>query len=136
LWDVQENGGYFDGPSVHCGEKRQLRVIVRDAAGNPLDGVTVKAALANREEEVTGSKGPGTAEFVLGGGQEVYILRDIDGREVTSDYASGMTTFTPDIPFAHLKSARYCSTDEDCAHFITQGCNGHFSWDVTFQRAY
>ncbi len=59
LWGVEENGGYFDGPSVHCGEKRQLRVFVIDAAGNPLNGVTVKAVHGNQEEEVTGSKGHG-----------------------------------------------------------------------------
>jgi len=136
LWSVEENGGWFDGPSVHCGEKRQLRVIVLDAAGNPLNGVTVKAALANKEEEVTGSKGPGIAEFVLGGGQEVFIIRDVDSRSVTSDYASGMTTSTSAIPNEYLKDAGYCTTDEQCAYFKTQGCDGHFSWDVTYRRAY
>ena len=32
LWNVSENGGCHDGPSVHCGDKRELHVIVVDAA--------------------------------------------------------------------------------------------------------
>ncbi|MCP4167844.1 MAG: DUF3179 domain-containing protein [Chloroflexi bacterium] len=41
LWGAEENGGHFDGPSLHCGEKHELYVVVVDAAGNRLDGVTV-----------------------------------------------------------------------------------------------
>jgi hypothetical protein len=137
LWTVQENGGWFDGPSLHCGEKRELRVYVLDAAGNPLNGVTVKAVYGNQEEVVTGSKGPGMAEFVLGGGQDVYVVRDVDGRPVTSDYARGMSTDPRAIPYETLMGAGFCNSTADCDHFVSQrGCKGHYSWDVVFQRAY
>ncbi len=137
LWGVVENGGYFDGPSVHCGEKRQLRVFVKDAAGNPLNGVTVKAEYGNKEEEVTGSKGGGLAEFILGGGQDVFIVRDVDGRQPSSDYARGMSTDPSAIPTDVLIGAGYCKDAADCAQFVGQGaCRGHYSWDVIYQRAY
>jgi uncharacterized protein YraI len=136
MWGVEENGGYFDGPSVHCGEKRQLRVTVVDAAGNPLNGVTIKSALT-AEEQVSGSKGPGTAEYVLGGGQDLYIARDADGRDVSSDTARGMSTNPHGIATEVLIGAGYCKDAADCDHFRQQwGCNGHYSWDVTFRRAY
>jgi uncharacterized protein YraI len=136
LWNVEENGGTHDGPSVHCGERRQLRAYVLDAAGNPLDGVTLKALLGDAQEElVSGSKGPGFAEFVLGGGQELQVVRDVDGRTVTSDVARGLTTITSGISDEDLTGAGYCT--EGCPQFrLNGGCNGHFSWDVTFQRAY
>jgi hypothetical protein len=135
-WGVQENGGYYDGPSVHCGGNRELHIKVVDAGGNPLNGVTVKAALGAQEEIVTGSKGiPGDAEFVLGGGQEVYIIRDVDGRQVTSDYARGMTTDPHGIPIPTLIGAGYCRDEASCTAFINEnGCRGHYSWTVTFRR--
>ncbi len=138
LWGVEENGGYFDGPSLHCGGSRVLHAIILDAKGSRLDGVTVKAAFGNAKEEiVSGSKGPGIAEFVLGGGQELYVVRDVDGRAVTSGYARGMSTNPRDIPFDVLKSAGYCKTDSECAHLREEfACNGHYSWDVTFKRSY
>lgn len=136
LWGVEENGGYFDGPSIHCGGRRQLRVFVLDAAGNPLNGVTVKAVYGNQEEEVTGSKGSGMAEFILGGGQDVFIIRDVDGRQVTSDYARGMSTQPEGISQDQLIAAGYCTDAASCAYHVTQSCRGHYSWDATFRRAY
>ena len=76
LWDAIENGGSFDGPLFNCGLERALHVYVVDAAGNRLNGVTVKSATIPYEEEVTGLKGPGMAEFVLGEAKEVYVLRE------------------------------------------------------------
>lgn len=136
IWGVQENGGYYDGPSVHCGGNRELHIKVIDAGGSPLNGVTAKAALGAQEEIVTGSKGiPGDAEFVLGGGQEVYIIRDVDGRQVTSDYARGMTTDPHGIPIPTLIGAGYCKDEAACTSFVNEnGCRGHYSWTVTYRR--
>src|SRR5436853_7098751 len=68
LWNPYENGGSLDGPSVHCGQRRQLVVNVLDANGIRLNGVAVQAQYGARETVVTGSqgKGDGLAEFVLG----------------------------------------------------------------------
>ena len=137
LWGPEENGGHFDGPSFHCGLGRELHVYVLDAAGNRLNGVTVKAVYGNKEEIVTGGKGPGEAEFVLGGGQDTYIIRDVDGREVTSDYARGLTTDPAAIPLETLLQTGYCPNIEECQRFVAaNSCWAHYSWSATFQRAY
>lgn len=143
LWDVYENGGAKDGPSVTCGAKRELHVVVLDAGGNRLNGVAVQALLGAKETIVTGSqgKGDGQSEFVLGGGQDLTIARDADGREVTSDVAYGQTTDPRGIPFEKLIEANYCSDPDQCNAWVNDPdqpppCYGHYSWTVTFQRSY
>lgn len=139
LWTVEETGGYHAGTSVNCGWRRELHVKVVDAAGSPLNGVTIKAHLGDAKEEVvTGHKGvPGDAEFVLGGGQEVTVIRDVDGRNVTSDYVAGLSTTSADISRDDLKGAGYCTEDGTCDAFVrSNGCTGHHSWTVTFRRSY
>lgn len=137
LWNPYENGGSLDGPSVHCGQGRQLVVNVLDANGNRLNGVAVQAQYGAREIYVTGSqgKGDGVAEFVLGSGQEVKVMRDVDGTPATSDVATGLSTNPANIPFDLLMSAQYCQDAASCQHFgETYSCEGHFSWTVTFKR--
>jgi uncharacterized protein YraI len=139
LWDVEENGGHLDSTSVNCGDGHLMRVTVLDAAGNRLNGVTVKVIGGGQQEIVTGGqgKGDGIAEFDLyKPGADVHVVRDADGREVTSDTAAG-PTMTDAIPFDVLMGARYCANGEDCNHFLSQnGCTGHYSWSATFRRAY
>ena len=137
LWDVYENGGRLDGPSVTCGEKRQLVVEVIDANGAPINGVVVRAQLGAKEAQITGDKGPGRTEFVLGGGQELKVEKDAGGRDATSDVAYGMTTHPAEIPIETLIGARYCADAASCPAFqAAPGCWGHYSWTVTFQRNY
>lgn len=137
LWGVEENGGSFSGPSVNCGGKHVLHVYVQDAAGQPLNGVTVMEVGGNHQELVSGSKDNGMVEYNLfPPGKDVIIIRDVDGHQVTSDTAAA-PTLTEAIPFDILMAARYCSDTADCSHFLSQGgCNGHYSWDVIFRRAY
>lgn len=136
LWTVEETGGHLAGTSVNCGEKHELYVIVLDANGNRLDGVTV-GSLYTAEEQVTGVKGPGTAEFVLyPPGNDVRVKRDTDGREVSSDPAAA-----PVDPraIAHnvLIGGRFCTDEADCARFASlPGCYGHYTWTATYQRNY
>jgi uncharacterized protein YraI len=139
LWTVEETGGRLDGPSVTCGEKRELHVIVLDANGNRLNGVAVQAIYGAQEIFVTGNqgKGEGEVEFVLGEGQGVKVIRDADGREVTSDTVDGMTTHSPAIPHEDLIKAHFCTDTESCNKFnASAGCWGHHSWTVTFKRKY
>lgn len=143
LWDVYENGGRREGPSVICGEKRELHVYVRDAAGNPLNGVQVQALLGAREILVTGAqgKGDGKVEFVLGGGQDITVVRDVDGREVTADVAYGLTTDPRGIPFEQFIAGQYCDNAEACEFWANPTnqpppCWGHYSWTVVYQRKY
>jgi hypothetical protein len=137
LWDVYENGGWLDGTSVHCGNDRRLIVNVLDRNGSRINGVAVQVQYGAREIEVTGAqgKGDGVAEFVLGGGQDVQVIRDTDGSPVSSDMATGLSTNPPGIAHADLIAARYCQDQESCERFIAgNGCYGHFSWTVTFRR--
>jgi uncharacterized protein YraI len=137
LWNPIENGGALDGPSVHCGQGRQLVVTVLDAAGNRLNGVAVQAQYGAREIIVTGAqgKGDGVAEFVLGGGQDVKVIRDAAGRPVSSDLAADLSTHADNIPYPTLISAQYCQDETTCQKFVqNNSCYGHFSWSVLFQR--
>jgi hypothetical protein len=140
LWEVVENGGVVDsGGSVKCGLKRELHVTVIDANGNRLNGVAVQALYGAQEIYVTGSqgKGDGQSEFVLGSGQGVKVVRDTDGREVTSDVVDGLSTHSPDIAHSDLIAAGYCRDDASCDKFnASLGCWGHHSWSVTFKRKY
>ncbi|MEZ4675625.1 MAG: SH3 domain-containing protein [Caldilineaceae bacterium] len=139
LWDVEENGGRLDGPSVTCGEKRQLIVNLIDAAGNRINGVAVQAIYGAQEVIVSGSqgKGDGISEFVLGGGQALKVIRDADGRDVSSEEVYGLSTKPWEIPFETLIGGRFCTDDASCQSFVdATGCYGHYSWTVTFQRAY
>lgn len=139
LWDVYENGGFLVGDSVHCGEKRQLVVNVLDANGSRINGVAVQAEYGAREIIVTGSqgRGDGVAEFVLGGGQDVKVIRDSDGRPVSSEMATGLSTNPAGIPYEYLIAAQYCTDEASCKRFVdAPGCYGHYSWSVTFQRSY
>ena len=135
LWTNEENGGRMDGPSVHCGLGHLFRVSVFDAAGNRLNGVTVKVVGGGQQEVVTGSqgKGDGIAEFDLyPPGADVHIVRDVDGRDVTSDTAAG-PTITHAIPVDTLIGAHYCTDPGSCNHLL---CMEHYSWSATFRRAY
>lgn len=137
LLDPYENGGSLDGPSVHCGLSRRLIVNVLDANGNRVNGVAVQVLYGAKEIVVTGSqgRGDGVAEFVLGGGQDATVVRDAGGQAVTSDVATGLSTNPASIPFDILQSAQYCQDEESCRRFAEgNSCNGHFSWNVTFQR--
>lgn len=137
LWDVEENGGHFAGTSVNCGEKQVIRVIVRDAGNNPLNGVVVKGVYRN-ELHTTGEKGPGIAEYDVNvDGDDIVVFRDVDGREVSSGRASGLTAKTYNISHDQLIQGKFCTDSASCDAFIgTNGCFGHFSWTVEFQRNY
>jgi hypothetical protein len=138
LWGVEENGGYFDGASLHCGEKRQLRVIVQDVNGTPLNGVAVYG-IYSKVTQVTGDKEwpAGTTQFVLGDGDDVQVVRDVDGREVTSEVARGLTTDPRVISDEHFISAGYCTDHASCEVLrSTLACFAHYSWDVVFRRTY
>ena len=136
LWSVEENGGRMDGPSVICGEKRELRVKVVDAAGNPMNGVAVQEVYGAKVIEVTGAqgKGDGIAEFILGDGQDIKVIR-VGDRDVSSDVATGLSTIPAGIDFPSLIQAGFCTDDASCQKNIVDvyACGGHYSWSVTFQ---
>lgn len=137
LWNPWENGGSTDGPSVHCGQGRNLSVNVLDENGNRLNGVAVQVEYGAKEIYVTGAqgKGDGIVEFVLGSGQDVRVVRDADGTAVNSEVARGLSTDPRGIDQESLIGAGYCQDGESCRTFVNNlSCIGHFSWTVTFER--
>ncbi len=137
LWNPWENGGSTDGPSVHCGQGRNLIVNVLDESGNRLNGVAVQAEYGAKEIWVTGAqgKGDGIVEFVLGSGQDVKVIRDANGSPVNSEAATGLSTDPRGIDQESLINAGYCQDDDSCRTFVNNlSCIGHYSWTVTFER--
>lgn len=144
LWTPQETGANNDNGSIGCGGARhEIWAYVRDVNGNPLNGVTVGSIYpSGNPPKVSGSKGPGIAQFdIYPPGDGLRVIRDVDGREVVSESAEMPGSPGP-IPDDVLIGAGYCRagdiTDgQSCAHLRAEnGCAGHFSWDVIFQRTY
>ena len=132
-----ENGGSLDGPSVHCGHGRALKVNVVDANGVRINGVPVQAVYGAKEVIVTGAqgRGDGVAEFVLGDGQAVTVLRNADGSPAESETIYNLSTDPRKIPWETLQVSGYCQDEESCQRFAESfSCIGHYSWEVTFER--
>ncbi len=131
MWSKEENGG--------CVGQHLLRVRVIDANGVQLNGVRLKGIYTG-EIFVTGAQGKGDGQIeydLYGSGEGFMVVQNDDGRDVDSDRAEGFTTISPDIPFATLIGAGYCTNDADCQVFYDSwGCKGHHSWQATFQRNY
>jgi uncharacterized protein YraI len=131
MWSKAENGD--------CRGQHLLRIHVVDANGNRLNGVALQGIYIG-EIIVTGAqgKGDGIIEYDLhGSGEGFRVIRDVDGREASSDPAEGFTTRSIDIPEELLIPAGYCSDHETCQVFYNSwGCHGHHSWEAKFQRNY
>jgi hypothetical protein len=131
MWAKSENGD--------CRGQHLLRINVIDANGVRLNGVRLKGIYTG-EEIVTGSqgKGDGIIEYDLyGTGEGFTVIKNDDGRDADSDRAEGYTTQSRDISKELLVAGGYCTNDADCQIFYDSwGCNGHHSWEATFQRNY
>jgi uncharacterized protein YraI len=131
MWNKSENGD--------CRGQHLLRINVIDANGVRLNGVRLKG-LYTSEEIVTGSqgKGDGVIEYDLyGSGEGFVVTKNDDGRDADSDRAEGFTTQSRDLSKDLLIATGYCTNDADCQIFYDSwGCNGHHSWEATFQRNY
>ncbi len=131
MWSKAENGD--------CRGQHLLRINVIDANGVRINGVRLKGIYTG-EIMVTGSqgKGDGVIEYDLyGTGEGFTVIQNDDGREAASDRAEGFTTQSRDIGQDLLIAGGYCTNATDCQIFYDSwGCNGHHSWEATFQRNY
>lgn len=129
LLNKKENG--------ECRGMHMFFATVIDAAGNPLNNITLQGVYAPTSNQlITGSKGDGKAEIpIWGDGEDFRVSRDQNGAEVTSETVTGITPNSLLIPNETLIGAGYCDSDFACEQFkSTAGCKGHHSWRVTFQR--
>jgi uncharacterized protein YraI len=133
---VEENGGYLDGPSVHCGYNHVAYVLVVDRAGTPIDGAIVAGQYNMDNPQVTGSKGEGRAEFVTwGSGDNLRVVRNPDGSDATSQASIATSTSPHDIPIPLLIAGGYCQDEASCQSELSRNlCMGHYSWRVVFQK--
>jgi hypothetical protein len=82
--------------------KHNIFIKIVDTAGNPVDGVTLLQVTGGTtgnplDKTVSGTKGPGLAEFAMwkGGGYDVYVTTD-GANPSNSEIARGMTSGLPD----------------------------------------
>lgn len=143
LWSNEENGGISrDGAVTNCGEGHNIFVTVLDAFGKPLDGMVISDTYGN-SSQITGSIGPGRAEFLIynGNGWELFVKEDTTngGQPVTSEISPVLSGKFFEIPIPWLMEAHYCADVEACRIRIEQEpmvCFSHFSYDITFRRAW
>jgi hypothetical protein len=131
MFTQQENGG--------CMGSHQIFVTVVDAAGNPIDGVTVEDTFRAVPPHVTGEKGPGKLEYDLWqNGFSVEVTKKADGSPAKSEVTAKLSSVDEDIPVDWLLAAGYCSSPADCTtrQSSNQLCRGHYSYSVIFKRTY
>lgn len=135
-----ENGGVsLNGSATTCGFGHEINVLVVDVAGRPLNGVIIGDTY-NNPRQITGSQGPGRAQYVLfGNGYNLLVIEDQNaGRAVTSETSPVMSAKDIEIPIPWLIQADYCADEAECAERISKNglCQGHYSYDITFQRQF
>jgi hypothetical protein len=122
-----------------CPGSHQIFVTILDVNGNPIDGVTVEDTFKAVPPHVSGEKGPGKLEYDLwNNGFSLQVTQKQDGSPATSDVTPKMSSWDEDIPNAWLVEANYCLDEGDCVARKSQNqlCRGHYSYNVTFKRAY
>jgi hypothetical protein len=140
LWSNEENGGISPNGTVsNCGYGHEIHVSVTDAAGQPLDGVLIKD-IYNNPPQITGSKGPGRAQYLLYfDGYNLFVAEDPGaGRPVTSETSPVLSAKDEEIPIPWLIEGHYCATEAECVERISKNslCRGHYSFDLVFQRTW
>lgn len=113
-------------------EAQRFMVLIRvvDANGNPLHGLTVWDPDYPTFSAETGTKDEPYHAEILFGDYGVYKLEVKDHKSQT---AQGVTTHAPAIPKEVLVGAGYCTDVASCnPNELIQ----HYSWYITFQRAW
>jgi len=135
LGDGENNGGIFNKGGQHL-----IFLTVLDAGGNGVDGAIVKDSNGSSLEIITGSKGPGKAEISMEWDPyKLYVAADPNG-PTTSEISNQMNTAFPHIPDIVGKLG---SIDNEYSVCPTPDIrceppfySVHFSYEITFQRAY
>jgi hypothetical protein len=128
----------------------QIRVTVKDAAGNQLPGVWIYDRYSGKYR-VTGHKGddpfwgPGEAEFLYGAGGEACAWPTARAGVVSAISRRDLPCYSAP-PVEDLFAAGYCDqccdrgiSLEDCRKLVAEGkCMGfgHYSWRVVFKRSW
>ncbi len=137
LRSIQENGG--------CRGSHQIFVMVVDAAGNPLNGVTVEDTDHAVPPHKSGEKGPGKLEYDLyKNGYSLLVTKDEGGNPASSQVSEKLSSNDWEVGVPRLIEGGYCPDDATCRQKWNSGvfgqgtnslCWGHYSWDITFQKS-
>jgi len=121
-----ENKGGRDFGGDHL-----IFVTVMDASGAPLDGIVLREVKTTGDELISGEKGPGKAEFLMGGGGEFVfaVVGDKGGQVYTSETTHQLSLTNPVLD--DLVAAGYCPDVGTC-----QDHPWHWSYVITFQRTW
>lgn len=129
----ENNGGIFNNGGQHI-----IFVNVIDENGQGIDGAVVKDALADDLHIVTGSKGPGRAEFEMFWEPYKLYVASIPAGPVTSQISNQMNTAKPHIPDIVGKLGppeheyAICPTPDDRCE--PPFFHAHWSYEITFQQ--
>lgn len=129
----ENNGGIFNNGGQHM-----IFITVLDENGAGIDGAVVKDALADDFSIVTGSKGPGKAEFEMFWEPYKLYVASIPSGPVTSQISNQMNTAKPHIPDIVGKLGppeneyAICPTIDDRCE--PPFFHAHWSYEITFQK--
>ncbi len=129
----ENNGGIFNNGGQHI-----IFINVIDENGQGIDGAVVKDALADDLNIVTGSKGPGRAEFEMFWEPYKLYVASIPAGTVTSQISNQMNTAKPHIPDIIGKLGppeeeyAICPTPDDRCE--PPFFHAHWSYEITFQK--
>jgi hypothetical protein len=124
-----------------CLGNHNIFVEVQDKNGGPLSGIIVcRQALLSQGQpgacKASGEKGPGRLEFdIYGSGDSVYVASEDPAHTPRSDASVQLSVQDEEIPIPWLIAGGYCSDEASCQHRVASNtlCNGHYSFQVTFQ---
>jgi len=122
----EENKGGTDFGGDHL-----IFITVIDANGVPLDGIVVREVNMTNDELISGDKGSGKTEFLMGGGGifAFAVVGEKDGQTYTSETTHPLSLVTPVLD--DLVAAGYCPDVGTC-----QNHPWHWSYNVVFQRTW
>jgi hypothetical protein len=123
----------FEDGSLTSSGFHNIYFTVVDVAGNPLDNVVLEDINGQSPELITGSKGPGKAEFTM-----VYadyhfkVTGDSSGRSYNSEVTHTLSVIFGHPVYEDLIRGGICA-DVPACQALGQI---HFSYNVTFQRTW
>lgn len=135
MLSYEENGGDV---GMH-----NIFVEVYDAAGNPLDGVTVCRVYGLQLQPpdphacgISGEKGPGSLEFDMYSGDIVYVATSDEEHRPLSPYTRSLEQEPAKMDVQELVDNGYCESVEDCLRRIPINNlpKFHYSYEVHFTR--
>ena len=130
---VQEIVAFEDGSLTATGF-HNIYFTVLDASGNPLDNIILDDEGGNAHfQPVTGSKGPGKAEFeMLYNVYHFKVVGDTSGAAFTSETTHPLTVLHGQGVWDDLIRGGICSDPPSCEALGQI----HYSYNVTFQRTW